>query len=72
MKGEKLLGFNTTQKKSIRAEIAESGVITPQANITNSAVANGSDLATTQALANDLKVKVNAILVALRNAGILV
>lgn len=36
------------------------------------ATVNGSDLATTQALANQLKITVNAILVALTNAGIMV
>lgn len=35
------------------------------------ATANGSDLATTQALANQLKITVNAILTALKNAGLM-
>lgn len=36
------------------------------AALTPTAVANASDLATAQALANDLKVKVNAIIAALK------
>ena len=41
------------------------------ANVAQEATADGSDPATTQALANALKTKVNAILTALKNAGIM-
>jgi hypothetical protein len=39
--------------------------------IANESTANGSDLATTQALANALKTKLNALLTALRAKGII-
>lgn len=42
------------------------------ANVAAVATADGSDAATTQALANALKVSVNAILVALKDAGIVI
>lgn len=42
------------------------------ANVAAIATADGSDPATTQALANALKVSVNAILVALKDAGIVI
>lgn len=41
------------------------------ANVAAEATANGSDAATTQALANALKTKVNAILTALKDAGLM-
>jgi predicted RecA/RadA family phage recombinase len=41
-------------------------------NVAQIATANGSDAATTQALANQLKTTVNALLTALKNAGIVV
>jgi len=41
------------------------------ATVAAEATADGSDAATTQALANALKVKVNAILVALKNADLM-
>lgn len=41
------------------------------ANVAQNATANGSDLATTQALANSLKTTVNAILTSLKNAGVM-
>lgn len=42
------------------------------ANVAQNATANGSDAGTTQALANSLKTSVNAILTALKNAGLMV
>lgn len=45
--------------------------IEPQPAIANITTADGSDAETTQALANATKAKVNQILVALRNAGII-
>jgi len=42
------------------------------ANVAAETTADGSDEATTQALANALKVKVNAILTALKTAGIMI
>lgn len=42
------------------------------ANVAAEATANGSDAATTQALANALKTKVNAILTALKAGGVMV
>lgn len=42
------------------------------ANIAAEATANGSDAATTQALANALKTKVNAILAALKTSGLMI
>lgn len=47
------------------------GVVTKQAAIANESTANATDLATAQALANALKTKVNAILAALRSAGVI-
>lgn len=41
------------------------------ANVAAEATADGSDAATTQALANALKTKVNAILTALKDAGLM-
>lgn len=41
------------------------------ATVAANATANGSDLATTQALANSLKTSVNAILTALKDAGVM-
>ena len=41
------------------------------ANVVAEGTANGSDAATTQALANALKVKVNALLAALKTAGLM-
>lgn len=43
----------------------------PAANVAAESTANGSDAATTQALANALKTKVNAILTSLKNAGLM-
>lgn len=42
------------------------------ANVAAETTADGSDADTTQALANALKVKVNAILTALKTAGIMI
>jgi hypothetical protein len=39
--------------------------------IANESTANGTDLATTQALANALKTKLNALLTALRAKGVI-
>lgn len=58
----------TTYNKALIAGL--SGIATKNksqiAALTPTAVANASDLATAQALANDLKVKVNAIIAALK------
>lgn len=40
-------------------------------NVVQNATANGSDLATTQALANSLKTTVNNLLTALKNSGVM-
>lgn len=45
--------------------------VTQAAKVATSATADGSDPATTQALANALKVKVNAIITALTDAGLM-
>lgn len=45
--------------------------ITPAAAVANIATADGSDAATTQALANATKAKVNDLLAKLRTAGLL-
>lgn len=53
--------------KALIAGLKTVGKNKPQvAALTPTAVANASDLATAQALANDLKVKVNAIIAALK------
>lgn len=54
-------------QKTLASGLANLGKNKPQiAALTPSSVANGSDAATTQALANDLKTKVNAIIAALK------
>jgi predicted RecA/RadA family phage recombinase len=50
---------------------APSGLEGPQAAIADIATANANDPATTQALANENKAKINAILAVLRLAGII-
>lgn len=49
-----------------------SGLVTQAANVAQETTADGSDAATTQALANALKVTVNNTLTALKDAGIMV
>lgn len=56
-------GSTAAQQTTARNAIATKPAI---AALTPSSVANGSDAATTQALANDLKTKVNAIIAALK------
>lgn len=57
----------TTYKKSLITALKTVGKAKPQVvALTPSAVANATDLATAQALANDLKTKVNAIIAALK------
>lgn len=51
--------------------VGDIGAFDPQPAIANIATADGSDPATTQALANATKAKVNAILAALRAAGVI-
>jgi len=47
------------------------GIVKVAANVAQEATANGSNAATTQALANALKVTVNATLTALKTAGLM-
>jgi predicted RecA/RadA family phage recombinase len=51
---------------------SEPGLSTPAANQAANATANGSDAATTQALANSLKTDFNALLAKLKAAGLMV
>lgn len=57
---------------TINAKLLASGDSTPQAAVVAAVTtADGSDAATTQALANALKTSVNAILTSLKNAGLM-
>lgn len=57
---------------TVNVRISEDGSAAPvAANVAQNATANGSDAATTQALANSLKTSVNALLTALKNAGLM-
>ena len=57
---------------TVNVKLAAAGDNVPQAAVVAAeATANGSDAATTQALANALKTKVNAILTALKDAGLM-
>lgn len=66
-------------KAEVSAATTVNVLLTPDTNaVTNQAAvvaavttANGSDAATTQALANQLKISVNAILTELKNAGLM-
>lgn len=70
------LGTTTENRISYRVDELEDAVDELEANVAVNvaacATADGSDAGTTQALANALKVKVNAILTALKNAGLMV
>lgn len=57
--------------QSVGKEIYKLATERVAATVAAEATANGSDAATTQALANALKTKVNAILTALKNAGLM-
>lgn len=56
----------------VQVKLTEDGAAAPvAANVAQVTTANGSDAATTQALANALKTSVNSILTALKNAGLM-
>jgi len=71
--GERYLGFNTTQIQTLERLFADNAAaeVQPVANEANIATADGTDAATTQALANSTKAKMNALLVKLRDSGLL-
>lgn len=82
MSTSKLFGFNTTQKISLLAALdvaaagepatlTVSGTVKKSATKPAIATANATDLATAQALANDLKTQFNDLLVKLKAAGIM-
>lgn len=52
-------------------ELIEAAALSPAEAVAAISTADGSDAATTQALANATKAKVNAILVALKAAGLM-
>jgi predicted RecA/RadA family phage recombinase len=64
--------FKTAESADVLAHVKLVPMIMRQAAVVAAnATANGSDAATTQALANSLKTSVNDILTALKNAGLM-
>ena len=57
---------------AVTTALAKSGVAVPVANAAAVSTADGSDAATTQALANALKTKLNTVLAAMKTAGVMV
>jgi len=76
--GKNLVAYNPATRKMETVPdipndllVAETLVTRIATNIAAEDTADGSDAATTQALANALKVKVNALLAALKAAGLM-